>query len=185
MYQHFNGFFQTRPTLISNGPSRSLREKLLTRRNGRKIQHYQGNRCWQHSCPILKVCSEELSKSLAVLFNRSFSLGRVSVQWKLANISPVQKANERDLVDNYRSISLLSIPGKRQERIVYSAIYSHVSAYLSGWQHGFVEGRSTATQLKNKNPWWLMVIKMMYRSFLQFFGDLWPCSPSGLTAQAL
>ena len=96
---------------------------------------------------ILKVCSQELSKPLALLFNRSFSLGRVPVQWKLANILPVHKANERDLVDNYRSISLLSIPGKCQERIVYSAIYSHVSAYLSDWQHGFVKGRSTATQL--------------------------------------
>ena len=96
---------------------------------------------------ILKVCSEELSKPLALLYNRSFSVGRVPVQWKLANISPVHKANERDRVDNYRSISLLSIPGKCQERIVYSAIYSHVSAYLSDWQHGFVKGRSTATQL--------------------------------------
>ena len=49
---------------------------------------------------ILKVCSEELSKPLALLFNRSFSSGRVPVQWKLANISPVHKANERDPVDN-------------------------------------------------------------------------------------
>ena len=96
---------------------------------------------------ILKVCSEELSKPLALLLNRSFSLGRVPVQWKLANISPFHRANARDLVDNYRSISLLSIPGKCQERIVYSAVYSYVSAFLSDWQHGFVKGRSTASQL--------------------------------------
>ena len=44
---------------------------------------------------ILKVCSEKLSKPLALLFNRSFSLGRVPVQWKLAKISPVHKANEK------------------------------------------------------------------------------------------
>ena len=50
-------------------------------------------------------------------------------------------------MDNYRSISLRSILGKCQERMVYSAIYSHVSAFLSDWQHGFVKGRSTATQL--------------------------------------
>ena len=50
-------------------------------------------------------------------------------------------------MENYRSISLLSIPGKCQERIVHTAIYSHVSGYLSDWQHGFVKGRSTATQL--------------------------------------
>ena len=96
---------------------------------------------------ILKACSEELSTPLALLFNRSSSLGRVPEQWKPANITLVFKANERDLVENYRSISLLSIPGKCQERIVHTAIYSHVSAYLSDWQHGFVKGRSTATQL--------------------------------------
>ena len=79
---------------------------------------------------VLKVCSEELSKPLALLFNRSFSLGRVLVQWKFAYISPVHKANERGLVDNYGFLSLLSIPGKCQDRIAYSAIYSHVSAYL-------------------------------------------------------
>ena len=76
---------------------------------------------------ILKACSEELSTPLALLFNRSFSLGRVLEQWKLANITLVFKANERDRVENYRSISLLSIPGK--------------------CQHGFVKGRSAATQL--------------------------------------
>ena len=50
-------------------------------------------------------------------------------------------------MENYRSISVLSIQGKCQERIVHTAIYSHVSTYLSDWQHGFVKGRSTATQL--------------------------------------
>ena len=47
---------------------------------------------------ILKACCEELSTPLALLFNRSFSLGRVLVQWKFGDISPVCKANERDLV---------------------------------------------------------------------------------------
>ena len=47
-------------------------------------------------------------------------------------------------MDNYRSISPLPIPGECQERIVHTAIYSHVSAYLSDC---FVKGRSTATQL--------------------------------------
>ena len=50
-------------------------------------------------------------------------------------------------MDIYRSISLQSIPGKCQEHILYVAIYSHVSAYQSDWQHAFVTGRSTATQL--------------------------------------
>ena len=43
---------------------------------------------------ILKACSKELSTPLAILFNRSFSLGRVPEQWKLANITVVFK-NEK------------------------------------------------------------------------------------------
>ena len=79
---------------------------------------------------ILKACSEELSTPLALLFNRSFSLGRVPEQWELANISPVFKANERDLVENNRSISVLSIQGKCQERIVHTAIYSLIGSMV-------------------------------------------------------
>ena len=51
------------------------------------------------------------------------------------------------MTKNYRSISLLSIPSKCQERIVYNAVYPHVAPYLTDWQHGFVRGRSCATQL--------------------------------------
>ena len=117
---------------------------------------------------ILKVCSEELSTLLVLLFDRSFSLGRVPVQWKLAKISPVHKANRRDFVDNYRSISLLSIPGKCQECIVYSAIYSHVSAYLSDWQHGFVKGRSTATQLILTHHMWAKALEKGHQVYVVF-----------------
>ena len=66
---------------------------------------------------------------------------------KRADVTPVFKADAKDVVKNYRSISLLSIPSKCQERIVYNAVYPHVAPYLTDWQHGFVRGRSCATQL--------------------------------------
>ena len=50
-------------------------------------------------------------------------------------------------MENYRSVSLLPIPAKCLERLVHSAIYDHVSPYLSEWQHGFVKGRSCETHL--------------------------------------
>ena len=52
-----------------------------------------------------------------------------------ANVTPVHKVDNRELVENYRSISLLAISAKCLERIVHNAIYSHVSTYLSEWQH--------------------------------------------------
>ena len=66
---------------------------------------------------------------------------------KRANVTPVFKADATDVVENYRSISLLPIPSKCQERIVHNAVHSHVAPYLTDWQLGFVRGRSCATQL--------------------------------------
>ena len=96
---------------------------------------------------ILKECAQELSYPLALLFNMSLKSGRVSSSWKRANFTPVFKAGTRDVVKNYRSISLLSVPSKCQEKIVDDAIYSHVAPFLTDWQHSFVKGRSCATQL--------------------------------------
>ena len=64
------------------------------------------------------------------------------------------KANAKENVENYRSISLLSILGKCQERIVHRVVYSHVSPFLNGWQHGFVKGRSCITQLVLTHHMW-------------------------------
>ena len=60
---------------------------------------------------------------------------------------PIHKGDSRELVTNYRSISLLPIPAKCLERIVHSAIYDHVSPFLTEWQHGFIKGRFCETQL--------------------------------------
>ena len=72
---------------------------------------------------------------------------------KRANVTPVFIADAKDVVKNYRSISFLSFPSKCQERIVYNAAYPHVAPYLTDWQHGFVRGRSCATQLTIDHQW--------------------------------
>ena len=64
--------------------------------------------------------------------------------WKSANITPIHKGGSRELVTNCRSISFFPILAKCQ---VHSAIYDHVSPFLTEWQHGFVKGRSCETQL--------------------------------------
>ena len=111
---------------------------------------------------ILKNFASQLSKPLSVLFNLSFKLGRVPSIWKQANIAPVHKDGEKELVEHCRSISLLPVPGKCQERLVHDAIYNHVLPFLPDWQHGFMKGKSCATQLDQANSslgtsprqWW-------------------------------
>ena len=106
------------------------------------------------SATVLKECAWELSYPLTLLFNLSFQIGKVPVSWKRANVTPVFKSNAKEKVENYCPISLLSIPAKCQERIVHNAIYSQVAPYLTKWQHGFVGGRSCATQLVLSHHHW-------------------------------
>ena len=44
-----------------------------------------------------------------------------------SNVTPAFKADAKDVLENYRSISLLSIPSKCQERIVYNTVDFHVA----------------------------------------------------------
>ena len=63
----------------------------------------------------------------------------------------VFKSDAKEKVENYRPITLLSIPAKCQERIVHNATYSHVAPYLTKWQHGFVRdptGTLTSSMIK-------------------------------------
>ena len=66
---------------------------------------------------------------------------------KCAYVSPIHKIGDRDKVDNYRPVSLLSIVSKIMERCIYNHIYSFVSRDISEKQHVFFSGRSCDTQL--------------------------------------
>jgi len=67
------------------------------------------------------------------------------------NVTPGFKADAKDTVENYRSISLLSIPSKCQERIVYNAVDSHVAinavAVMQG--AGINAGNTNYTECKS------------------------------------
>ena len=85
-----------------------------------------------------------------------FSLGSVPVQWKQANNSQFHKANARDLVDNYRSISLLSSPGTCQKRIVYSAIY--LACVASGMARAKFSGGAARSKRRSREKYPLLIL---------------------------
>ena len=94
------------------------------------------SRCGQFifTTRILRACVKELCFPLAHLFNLSLRTGKMPTLWKSANITEIHKRDSRELVTNYRSISLLPIPAKCFKRIVHSAIYDHVSPLLQWWE---------------------------------------------------
>lgn len=96
---------------------------------------------------VLKECSAELAPSLTALYNMSLQLGRIPVQWKQANVTPIYKKGDKQLAENYRPVSLLCIVSKVLERCIYDRIIPQVKQLIHPLQHGFVKGRSCATQL--------------------------------------
>ena len=81
------------------------------------------------------------------LFNKSLRLDCLPEDWKLANIVPVFKKDNKEQAENYRPISLLSITSKVMEWCISNAIGDHVFNLISACQHGFIAEQSCVTQL--------------------------------------
>ena len=99
-----------------------------------------------------KVLSElkyQISLPLSIIFSRSLSESKIPQDWKLANIKPLHKKGSKNLVSNYRPVSLTAICGKLMEKIIRNAIIKYMEDHnlLSKDQHGFRTGRSCVTQL--------------------------------------
>jgi hypothetical protein len=98
---------------------------------------------------FLKDYAEELSPSLALIFQASLNQGQIPTDWRQANVTPIFKKGDRSDPANYRPISLTSVCRKVIEHIIHSQVMSHLERHniLSDQQHGFRKRRSTETQL--------------------------------------
>ena len=96
---------------------------------------------------LLQACANEISPSLCRLFNLSLELGTFPEKWKDANLVPIHKCESKSMVSNYGGISLLDVLSKILERQVYNEIFDIICPHLTHWQHGFLPGKSTVSQL--------------------------------------
>ena len=69
--------------------------------------------------------------------------------WKLANVTPIYKKGNKQLIRNYRPISPLPICGKIFEKIIFNNLYNYITAnnLITKNQSGFQPGDSTTNQL--------------------------------------
>ena len=86
---------------------------------------------------VLKNCSETLAYPLSILFNLSYNTGCIPQEWKLANVVPVHKKDDKSKVTNYRPISLTSLVMKVFERILYDELLTRTIDKIDTRQHGF------------------------------------------------
>ena len=69
--------------------------------------------------------------------------------WNLANVTSIFKKGDKQLIRNYRPISLLPICGKILENIIFNNLYSylHTNNLITQNQSGFRPGDTTTNQL--------------------------------------
>ena len=97
---------------------------------------------------MLLDTNENIVKPLTELFKTSFNDSSIPNDWKLAYVTPIHKKGPKK-TENYRPISLTSVPFKLIQRIVRDAIVDHMERnnLFNIHQHGFRAGHSFVTQL--------------------------------------
>ena len=98
---------------------------------------------------FLNETSKSISTPLGHIFNISMQTGKLPDNWKKANVTPLHKKGPKNLVENYRPISLTSIVCKTMEKFIRDIILDHMEKHklFTIHQHGFRKGRSCDTQL--------------------------------------
>ena len=93
--------------------------------------------------------ADQVSKLLAILFNRSLSEGVFPNLWKMANVIPIYNKDDKSSVTNYRPVSLLSCCGKLLEKIIFKHMYNFFveNKLLYKYQSVFLPKHLTTFQL--------------------------------------
>ena len=88
---------------------------------------------------MLKLCDKSIITPLSILFQNCIDTRTFPDTWKKSNIVPVHNKGDREIVDNYRPVSLLPILGKTFARIIFNSIFENLgeNSLLCPTQFGF------------------------------------------------
>ena len=128
----FNKFFAQQCTPLENSSVLPVNQKFLTqsRLNSidinenevlniiRALNIHKAHGYDNIFIRMIKMCDKSLLKPLTLLFENSIKSSCYPDIWKRSNIIPVHKKNDKQLVNNYRPISLLPCFGKIFEKII-------------------------------------------------------------------
>ena len=114
----------------------------------------------QISIRMLKLCSNSICKPLEIIFNRCLETSTFPNDWKKGNVVPVFKKGDKQILKNYRPISLLPVCGKIFEKLIFNEMFKFFieNDLISPNQSGFKPGDSCINQL-------LSIIHDIYKSF--------------------
>lgn len=98
---------------------------------------------------MLKLCAQSLAPFLKIIYDKSLHDSCIPEDWKNAVVVPIHKSGPRDIVSNYRGVSLTCVVCKILEHVLYTSIveYMNANSLFNVKQHAFRKGLSCVTQL--------------------------------------
>ena len=93
---------------------------------------------------MLLLCDKSVVLPLEIIFRNILETSTYPNMWKLANVTPIFKKEDKQLVKNYRPISLLPICGKMFEKLIFNSLYFYLNSnhLITPNQSGFRPGDS-------------------------------------------
>ena len=133
----FNEFFckqctpvandSTLPTLLET-PNETLSSiEIIASDIGKIIKALKENKAHGHdeiSIRMHKLCESAITEPLYLIFKNCRSSNTFPDVWKKANVILVHKKGDKQVLKNYRPVSLLPICGKIFEKLLFNALYS-------------------------------------------------------------
>ena len=98
---------------------------------------------------MLLLCDDSIGMPLKIIFGNILLTSLYPDMWKLANVSPIFKEDDKQSIKNYRPIPLLPICSKMFEKIIFNNLYHYLNSnnLITRNQSGFRPGDSTTNQL--------------------------------------
>jgi len=128
----------------------------------RRIKTKRPTSCGPDGYPVvlLRNTIGSLSQPLSHMFNSFISVGKIPDSWKTAHVTPIYKKGPSSDPANYRPISQTSIYCKLLERVLVADVTAYMlrKGLISKHQHGFINKRSTATNLLESLSDWTFTI---------------------------
>ena len=130
------------------------------------IRNLDPNKAHGHdmiSTRMIKICDTSICRPLKLIFQSCLESGKFPIEWKKVNLVPFHKKCDKQILNNYRPISLLPIAGKIFERLLYDNMFEFFKEknLITKNQSDFRPGDSCINQL-------ISITQEIYQSFDDF-----------------
>ena len=126
------------------------------------------------SIRIIQSCGKSIALLLKLLFKTILEEVTFPEDWKKINVVPIHKKESKNLIKNYRPISLPPIFSQILERLIFNSMFNYFrqNNLFTQCQSGFIPGDSCVAQLQPITHEFNKVLIVAQRDILKGFSSI-------------